>query len=257
MRVLKKFNEFIDKSVLNTRERKIGFYSTVVFHLVVIIILLATSINNVIAEEMAFVLDFSGLEQQEQQIKEEEIKVRAQQEVEDLLAGRVPSSRSSAYRNVAVDRSSGSNLKDDRHKNPSQVYDEARELQRKLDESRRQAMADQGSDDVADPNQKVSNQKDEAYKGPSVISYSLDGRKALSLPVPVYKCYGGGDVSIQITVNRKGYVVSAVVIESSSTSLDDCIVRSAIEAAKRSRFRAKADAPEKQVGEIVYRFIAQ
>ena len=90
----------------------------------------------------------------------------------------------------------------------------------------------------------------------SVISYSLDGRKAISLPVPAYKCPGGGDVSIQITVNRKGYVTAAAVIENVSTS-DECIVSSAIAAAKRSRFRASASAPEKQVGEIVYRFIPQ
>lgn len=253
--MFRKIKEFIDTKVLNSKERRIGFYSTVVFHLVVIIILLATTINNIVAEETAFVLDFTGLEEMEQRVKEEEIKVKAQQEVEDLLAGRMPSG--SAYRNVAVDRSSGRNLRDDRHKNPSQVYDEARELQRKLDESRRQAMLEQGSDDVADPSKNADRKRAEAYKGPSVISYTLDGRKAQSLPVPVYKCYGGGDVSVQITVNRKGYVVDASVIESTSTSSDDCIVKAAIDAAKRSRFRASANAPEKQIGEIVYRFIAQ
>jgi TonB family protein len=76
------------------------------------------------------------------------------------------------------------------------------------------------------------------------------------LPVPAYKCQGGGDVSVQISVNRKGYVVGASVIESVSSS-DECLIRSAVAAAKRSRFRASTSAPEKQVGEIVYRFIAQ
>ncbi|MBQ8033782.1 MAG: hypothetical protein IJ267_01450 [Bacteroidales bacterium] len=254
--MLKRFKSYINDKILNTKERKIGFYSTVVFHLLVIIILLASTIHNIVAEETAFVLDFTGLEAMEQRVKEEEIKVRAQQEVEDMLSGKLPSA--SAYRNVAVDRSSsGRNLRDDRHKNPSQVYDEARELQRKLDESRRQAMMEQGSDDVADPNKKESEKKAEAYKGPSVISYSLDGRKALSLPVPVYKCYGGGDMYVQIVVNRKGYVVEASIIEGSSTSSDGCLIRAALDAAKRSRFRASSKAPEKQIGEIVYRFIAQ
>ena len=254
--MLKRFKSYINDKILNTKERKIGFYSTVVFHLLVIIILLASTIHSIVAEETAFVLDFTGLEAMEQRVKEEEIKVRAQQEVEDMLSGKLPSA--SAYRNVAVDRSnSGRNLRDDRHKNPSQVYDEARELQRKLDESRRQAMMEQGSDDVADPNKKESEKKAEAYKGPSVISYSLDGRKALSLPVPVYKCYGGGDMYVQIVVNRKGYVVEASIIEGSSTSSDGCLIRAALDAAKRSRFRASSKAPEKQIGEIVYRFIAQ
>ena len=255
MAVLKRFKEYIYTKVLNTRERRIGFYSTVVFHLVIIIILLASTISNIVAEETSFVMDFTGLEEMEQRVKEEEIKVRAQQEVEDLLAGRL--SAAPSYRNVAVDRSSGQNLRDDRHKNPTEVYDEARELQRKLDESRRQAMMEQGSDDVAGPNEKEDKKTSEAYKGPSVISYSLDGRKAFSLPVPVYKCYGGGDMYVQITVNRKGYVVDASIIENSSTSLDACLVKAALDAAKRSRFRASTNAPDKQVGEIVYRFIAQ
>jgi hypothetical protein len=104
-------------------------------------------------------------------------------------------------------------VKDDRFKNPSQVYDEARELQRKLDASRREAMKEQGSDDVASAGKEEKKSKSETYKGPSVLSYSLDGRKGMSLHVPVYKCYGGGDVYVQITVNRKGYVVAASIIE--------------------------------------------
>lgn len=251
--MFKRVKEYIETKVLNTKERRIGFYSTVVFHLVIIIILLATTISNVIAEESAFVLDFTGIEQEQQRIKEEEIKIQAKKAVEDLLKGNVSAS---AYRNVAVDRSSGRNLRDDRFKNPSQVYDEARELQKKLDASRREAMMEQGSDDTANPNQKEKSRKSETYKGPSVLSYTLDGRKGMSLPVPVYKCYGGGDVYVQITVNRRGYVIGASIIAGSS-SADECLINAAIAAAKRSRFSASQTAPEKQVGEIAYRFIAQ
>ena len=252
--MFKKVKQYIDTRVLNTKERKIGFYSTVVFHLVIIIVLLATTISNVVAEETAFVLDFTGLEEMEQKIKEEEIKIQAQKAVEDLLSGNVSAS---AYRNVAVDRSSGRNLRDDRFKNPSQVYDEARELQKRLDASRREAMMEQGSDDDVSTGNQEKKGKTETYKGSSVLSYSLDGRKGMSLPVPVYKCYGGGDVYVQITVNRRGYVVAASIIEGSSSSSDECLIKAAIAAAKRSRFSASQSAPEKQIGEIAYRFIAQ
>ena len=238
---------------LDSKEKKVGFYSTIIFHLVVIIIFLLTAIHRVVSEETSFVLDFSKLEEMEKIAKQEEIKEKVSKELDDLLGGRTSSS---AYRNVAVDRSSGA-LKDDRFKNPNQVYDEARELQRKLDASRAAALREQGDDDVkAAGNDNLPDSNAPQYKGPSVISYSLDGRKAISLPVPAYKCPGGGDVSIQITVNRKGYVTAAAVIENVSTS-DECIVSSAIAAAKRSRFRASSSAPEKQVGEIVYRFIPQ
>lgn len=238
-------------SFLDSKEKKVGFYSTIIFHLVVLIIFLLTAIHGIVSEETSFVLDFSKLEEIEKIEKLEELKQQASKELDDLLSGRA----SNSYRNVAVDRSNQP-LRDDRFKNPNQVYDEARELQRKLDASRAAALREQGSDDVAANNENLPKENAQQYKGPSVISYTLDGRKAISLPVPAYKCQGGGDVSVQITVNRKGYVVAAQVIESVSSS-DECIVRSAIAAAKRSRFRASTTAPEKQVGEIVYRFIAQ
>ncbi len=237
---------------LDSKEKKAGFYSTIIFHLVVIIICLLTAIQKVVSEETSFVLDFSKLEELERVEKQEELKAQASKELDDLLSG---NASSSAYRNVAVDRSSRA-LKDDRFKNPNQVYDEARELQRKLDASRAAAQREQGADEDAVSQDNLPDSNAPQYKGPSVISYSLDGRKAVSLPVPAYKCQGGGDVSVQIQVNRKGYVVSAAVIESVSSS-DECLIRSAVAAAKRSRFRASSSAAEKQVGEIVYRFIAQ
>ena len=239
-------------SFLDSKEKKVGFYSTIIFHLVVLIIFLLTAIHGIVSEETSFVLDFSKLEEIEKIEKLEELKQQASKELDDLLSGRA----SNSYRNVAVDRSNQP-LRDDRFKNPNQVYDEARELQRKLDASRAAALREQGSDDVASANKdNFPDENARQYKGPSVISYTLDGRKAISLPVPAYKCQGGGDVSVQISVNRKGYVVAAQVIESVSSS-DECLIRSAVAAAKRSRFRASTSAPEKQVGEIVYRFIAQ
>lgn len=243
------------KDLFKDKDKKIGFYSTLIFHLVVLIILLSASISRVMQKENTFVLDFTGYEELEQQLKALQVKEQAQQELEEMLSGRAPAGERAAYRNVAVERS-GSELRDDRFENPSQVYDEAAELQRKLDESRRLAEMDQGSDNVSVPRKTVQQSSSESYKGPSVISYTLNGRKAISLPVPVYKCYGGGDVSVRITVNRKGYVVAASVIEGVS-STDECLIRSAIDAAKRSRFRASSTAPEREIGEIVYRFIAQ
>ena len=52
-------------------------------------------------------------------------------------------------------------------------------------------------------------------------------------------------------------MTSAQIIEGSSVS-DGCIrAAAALNAAKRSRFSASETAPNPQVGEIVYRFIAQ
>ena len=240
-------------SFLDSKEKKTGFYATIIFHLVVLIIFLLTAIHGVVSEETSFVLDFSKFEELEKIAKQEEVKAKASKEIDDLLSGKISPNQ---YRNVAVDRNSKP-LKDDRFKNPNQVYDEARELQKKLDASRAAALREQQGEDAATTgNENLPDSNAPQYKGPSVISYSLDGRKAMSLPVPAYKCQGGGDVSIQITVNRKGYVTAASVIGNVS-SADECIVRSAIAAAKRSRFTASSTASDKQIGEIVYRFIAQ
>ncbi len=234
------------------RDNNAGLYLTVAFHLLVIIILLISRIDYMLREETSFILDFTKEELLEEIAKQEKLKEEVSKELDDILAGRTP------VRNVITDASSrrGEELRDDRFRNPSQVYDEARRLQEKLDASKREAEANMGSDDVPQTTQKEQKPKEESYKGPSVISYLLEGRKAMSLPIPVYKCVAGGDVAVAIVVDRKGYVKNATVIPDRS-SADDCLRQYAISAAKSSRFTASANAPDRQTGEIVYRFIAQ
>ena len=185
---------------------------------------------------------------------QESVKEELDAEIDALLnASRSQNARS--VRNVAVDASEP--LRDDRHDNPEDIYRDARELQERLDRTRREIEeASDDEDNIAVSDGKSDKSKKETYTGPAVISYSLDGRKAMSLPVPAYKCMGGGDVSVSIIVNRKGYVVGTKIIESVS-SPDQCLRDYALRAAGRSRFTASQDAPERQAGEIVYRFLAQ
>ncbi|PKP42841.1 MAG: hypothetical protein CVT93_02820 [Bacteroidetes bacterium HGW-Bacteroidetes-10] len=232
------------------RDNNAGLYLTIAVHLVVLIVLLSTRIGFEIREENAFVLDFTREEELEKQEKEEQFKEEISKELDDIIAGRTP------VRNVVVDAGSRNRaLRDDRFKNPNQVYDEAKALQAKLDAAKRDAEREQGSDDVSAKQNEVKKEA-QPYRGPSVISYTLEGRKAVSLPIPVYKCVAGGDVSVAISVNRKGYVVAATVIDNASAS-DNCLRDYAIKAAKSSRFTASSSASEKQTGEIVYRFVAQ
>ena len=233
------------------RENNAGLYLTIAIHLIVLIIFLLTKIGFTLREEVSFVLDFTKQEESEQLAKEAQLKVDVSKELDDIIDG-----RKSMVRNAVVDASQkGSHLKDDRFKNPNQVYDEAKTLQDKLNASKKEAESNQGVDEPVNTT-KTNEVKKESYKGPSVISYSLENRKATSLPIPVYKCIGGGDVSVAIYVNRKGYVIGASVIENASSG-DHCLREFAIRAAKSSRFTASTTAPEKQLGEIVYRFIAQ
>ena len=235
------------------KEERVGLYTTLVFHLSVLIVLLLVSIGHVASVENTFVLDFTKQEELEKLQKEIELQQEVARNLEEELA-RQPQQR---IRNVAVD--AGSKLKDDRFKNPSEVYDEARELQRKLDASKRDALAQQAAEEAVDLNKPEPQAVEEAapaYKGPSVISYEVEGRKALSLPVPAYKGYGAGDVLVDIEVNPAGRVTAARVRADGSTA-DASLHSFAIEAAKRSRFSASTDAAKAQPGWILYRFIAQ
>ncbi|MBO4570359.1 MAG: hypothetical protein J5699_00340 [Bacteroidales bacterium] len=233
-------------------ESRAGLYTTLIFHLSVLIILLLVSISSAVDQEHSFVLDFTKQEEREKEIRQIEMKEEAKRQIEELLGKPAP-----AIRNVAVD--AGERLKDSKGKTGSDVYKEARDLQRKLDASRRDALREKSEAEAVDMGKGDEDSEEKetpAYRGPSVLTYSLEGRKARHLPVPAYKGYGGGDVYVAIVVNPMGRVIAAKVNEALSTP-DGQLWGYALDAAKRSRFSADESAPARQEGEIVYRFIRQ
>jgi hypothetical protein len=230
-----------------------GLYLTIAFHLLILIILLIGRIDYMLREDTSFIIDFTREEMLRELERQEELKEEISEELDKLLSG------SSPVRNVVTDVTSerGEELKDDRFENPSKVYDEARELEKKLEAAKDDANESENEIDVTEDNRSSENEtSDKSYKGPSVISYFLKDRKAVRLPIPVYKCIGGGDVAVAVVVNRQGEVTNATVIPDKSAQ-DDCLREYAIRAAKSSRFTSSAEAPHRQTGEIVYRFIAQ
>ena len=230
-------------------EKKAGLYTTLAFHLVALIVILLVTITSMADQESSFVLDFTKQEELEARQKEEAFKEQISRELDEQIG------RPQEIRNASVDV--GRALKDDRHKNPAEVYNEAEELQKRLDASRREAMQEAKNDDLVEISKKEEPKSDApAYVGPSVISWMLEGRTKYSLPVPAYQGYGAGDVYVSILVNRKGRVVAAQVNEAVSTP-DTQLWEFALKAARRSVFNASLDAPEQQAGEIVYRFVKQ
>ncbi|MDD2641293.1 MAG: hypothetical protein PHT08_06815 [Bacteroidales bacterium] len=235
------------------KETRVGIYLTVILHLLVLIGFLLYQINSLVQKESTFVLDFTKQEEREEKAEKEKRREELSAELEDLIAGIQQQSR-----NVAVDISERErHLKDDRNRNPEQVYDEAKSLQEKLDAARKAVREQQGEEEMV-PADKIDQKKTqtEAYTGPSVLEYRLDGRKAMNLPIPAYKCLGGGDVTVAIEVDRKGMVVEALIVADFS-SMDHCLQEFAIRAARQSRFTSSTNAPPRQSGEIVYRFIPQ
>jgi outer membrane biosynthesis protein TonB len=87
------------------------------------------------------------------------------------------------------------------------------------------------------------------------ISFDLAGRNFRDLPNPKYEYQGEGKVVVDINVDRSGNVVLAVPGGKGSTTLDDYLLATAKEAALKSKFDPKPDAPSVQKGKITYIFI--
>lgn len=99
---------------------------------------------------------------------------------------------------------------------------------------------------------------DSKVQGNVTVSYSLENptRYRRRLPVPAYKCEGGGRVVVDITVDRNGTVVSASVNKTLSDS-DSELYDAAVETALRSKFDLNQSAPQRQQGTITYIFVPQ
>ena len=234
-----------------TPDQKAGLYITAIVHLAVIIVLLLVRIGFEVQRENSFVLDFSQQEEQERIREEIELQRAAERRLDEMIAAAagVP------VRNVRVDRSS---LKDDRGTDAEALYREAERLAQELKDGQQLSREDP-DDVVAVPEKGQDKQqapKQQPYSGPSVLSWNLDGRKAIHLPIPAYRCYGAGEVTVIIAVNRQGEVVNAKVDESSSAP-DGCLRSFAVRAARLSKFSASQTAPTRQMGSITYAFIAQ
>ena len=238
------------------KESKAGLYLTVIFHLTVIIVMLVYSIDTSLKREESFVLDFSKQEEIERKEKETIFKEDISKRLDEMIAA-AQSSRSE-IKNIAVDASS-STLKDDSGTDAEQLYKDAARLAQDLKNGHKDAIEEDAREETVEMQHQGKSSDDsnkKEYSGPSVVSYTLDGRKASHLKIPAYRCYGAGDVTVIITVNNAGQVVGAKVMDSISSS-DQCLRNFAVRAARLSRFSASQTAPPNQTGEIVYRFIAQ
>ena len=234
-----------------TPDQQAGLLITAIVHLAVIIVLLLCQIGYSVQREDSFVLDFTRQEEQERIEKQEELSRSALEQLEQMISV----ARTQPVRNVAVNRSQ---LKDDRNTDADQLYRDAERLAQDLRDGQHRPQddpADYVQDPVVQP-QDTKPRKQETYSGPSVLSWSLDGRKATHLPIPAYRCVGAGEVTVIITVNNQGTVVDAKVDDGAS-SRDGCLRGFATRAARLSKFNASPTAPARQMGTITYLFIAQ
>lgn len=231
-----------------SKGRRFGLILTLVFHIILLAVLLVFSLKGLRRQEVTFLTDTeSNLARQleeEQEAMAQNIKNLAKEQLDEQLK---PSNLKSIAVNTSKQATSEQSEKGNGENDKSLNEDENL---KPTEVSEGIAFASQGDDGA------IGKEKRGEYRGPSVLSWTLDGRRAMHLPIPAYKCQGEGIVYVQIIVGRNGYVKRATIIAGQSAS-SECLRNSAMEAAKLSRFSTSDTAPENQVGEIVYKFIAQ
>ena len=90
--------------------------------------------------------------------------------------------------------------------------------------------------------------------GGNGIAFSLAGRGSNELHKPTATSPANGSIVVEIRVDQEGNVVSAKAGVRGTTLWDTNLFRRCEQAAKKSKFTAKPDAPELQQGTITYIF---
>lgn len=230
------------------QEDKAGLYITIIAHLVVIIVFLCIKLSSAISDTNRMVIDFSAVEEKERAEAQQKLAQEVSKSLDELIAQRKQQAQTGSrdVRNVAVDASDAETKK---------LYEDAERLQSDLAHGK--SLEELEKENVAIDSKKPGKEAEKSnYKGPSVVSYNLGGRKASHLSIPAYKCFGGGDVTVIVVVNNQGKVVDARILREISSD-DRCLQEFALKAARASYFSVDTKAPARQEGDITYRFIPQ
>lgn len=220
-----------------------------------IIALLAYNIGKHLAREETFIMDLSQIEAAERELQEQIFREDIGKKIDDLLAA----SRNSQIELKNITVNTGSTLKDDRNTDVEQLMKDAEKLKNELKQNQLSDMEDATDESVdlsEDRSQERKDVKKEEYSGPSLVSFTLDNRYLTKPSTPSYKCFGSGDVTVIIKVDRSGNVTEAQILDEVSSS-DECIRKYAVRAARLTKFNASPTAPNRQTGDILYRFVSQ
>jgi hypothetical protein len=247
--------DFIDR-------HKDGILGTIIIHLVLATVVLVMKINTLQNRESATELNLLSEEEVKQFLEPEEKK-------EDIKTKEL---FSPAEKEMLGAKNIGTN---EAEKNASQDIDKmVNDIKNELN-IKDQANADMKSAPQQAPDENALPDKDKSkeekinvskasntgirtfYKGPTTVSYFLEGRYHVNLPIPVYKCQSHGKVVMKITVNQQGYVETLEINRAQSNIPDECILETAERAARSTRFNSISSGPLKQSGTLTYIFVAQ
>ena len=235
-----------------TYDHRIGLCVTLIAYLVLMIAFVSSKI--VVGRKphtQGMYIDLQTLAELEQERDRLERLARERQEKD-------PIDWRSIQNQVSNENALNEKLRDDRGTNAAALNDAAAAAEERMRANREayeQGLAEERAIRQRRGAGEDSEHQDRKVKGRVTVSFSLTDPVPTSryLAVPAYKCEGGGEVVVEITVNRAGDVTNARVVEGG----DECMRSSALGSARRSRFNIDDSAPARQQGTITYIFIPQ
>jgi hypothetical protein len=237
--------------IYNIYRRNInGVIFTLLFHILLLLVLIVSQFRikrEFVESEM--IIDFGELVEEEKPIAEEE------QQQDEQLTQQSTSAPSNQTTNTASNRSKSNSDKffDQEYYNE---LERAKELAQNVRGQLSKEIPTLDNLKMPEKSQELNETGEPStFSGDSNVEYVLENRYHTKLPIPVYLAQKGGRVVVQITVDRKGNVVSAAI--ANTEGIDDMILSYAKTAALRTKFNADSKAPNPQKGTITYRFIRQ
>ncbi len=231
-----------------------GIIGTLSFHIILVLSFLLADVH--IKGEMkedAVIIEFPDVAPDIEEAKAEEVKTEE--------APAVPTENTPANTGRVTNQASNQSMKDDDlfDKDYLKEVEEARKLISDVNNQLNKKVID--INDIQMPVETTEgidpdSIKNVIYTGESNITYHLEDRYHIRLPIPVYLAQGGGTVIVDIVVRRNGSVIKASARKNNNIR-DAQIYYYAEMAALNTLFNTDNSAPEQQTGYIQYVFIAQ
>lgn len=247
--------------MINLKGKTVGILGAIILHLIAGIIFMVVQIGSIKEKGAAeIIVEFE---------KNEEVPV-VEKKIEVPLTSKEVFENIDEISNIAKNTASKSEEIINKEEYINKVKEELIQsgklgVDNYIDEQKKVAyLSDKGETTVANTEKEAKSETHNelekiasTFKGPTRIYYNLPGRYHTYLPIPIYKCEGSGNITLSIEVNPVGVVVKAEIIAASSSTVDECLIETAVNSAMISRFNPDVNASKVQSGTLTYQFVAQ
>jgi hypothetical protein len=237
------------------RKNVYGVMGTLIFHILLVTCFWVAELNiNIkIEKEEAILLDFAPSEVKKlipiSEINEQQVKNTMSDQ--SMKSGQESGSNRAVNDALKKDKFFDDTYKRDIEEAEKMVADVNKQLSKKVTATKKFKMPEATTE-----GQNPDSIKNVIYSGKSNIHYFLENRFHIRLPIPVYLAKSGGEIKVDIQVDRSGKVIKAEAKPDKFTN-DPMLTEYAIQAAERTVFNADTKAPVVQKGSITYKFVSQ